>query len=51
MKIYWMQAITQLSLWTQYENHCYRNVEMHEYFQPHKLKIKKEPHVLVAPSA
>ena len=29
------------------KNHCYKNVEMHEY----KLKIKKEPHVLVAYSA
>ena len=47
IKIYWMQSITQLSLWIQYENHCYRNVEMHEY----KLKIKKEPHVLVAHGA
>ena len=46
-----MQSITQLALWIQYENHCYRNVEMHEKLQPHKLKIKKEPHVLVAHSA
>ena len=43
IKIYWMQSITQLSLWNQYENHCYRNVEMQEKLQSHKLKIMKEP--------
>ena len=46
-----MQSITQLSLWIQYENHCYKNAETIEWLQLHKLKIKKEPHVLVAHSA